>query len=119
MLLLFLVPVAIGQEAAAGLSRAMQQILTLIPRLRHRKMGGSENGNMEKESDICQCVVWQHDQHADTGSKDGFLSKTDFWRFFEEHFQRHDRKEVGHLCGLVVGWKSYGQRSQKALRAKT
>lgn len=41
MLLLFLVSVAIGQEAAAGLSCATQQTLTFaIPRLRHRKMGG-------------------------------------------------------------------------------
>lgn len=40
------------------------------------------NGNMEKESDICQCVVWQHDQYADTGNKDGFLPEAGVWMFF-------------------------------------
>lgn len=77
------------------------------------------NKNVEKESDICQCVVWQHDQYADTGSKDGFLPETDFGVFFEEHFQRHGRKEVGHHCGLVFGGKGYGQSSHRVLRAKT
>lgn len=77
------------------------------------------NGNMEKESDICQCVMWQHDQYADTGSKDGFLPETDFWMFFGDHFQRRNRKEVGPHCGLFVGGKGYGQRSHRALRAKT
>lgn len=77
------------------------------------------NGNREKESDIWQCVVWQHDQYADTGSKDGFLPEINFWMFFEEHFQRCDRKEVGHHCGLVVGGKGCGQSSHRVLRMKT
>lgn len=52
------------------------------------------------------------------GAKMDFYQRLIFGGFFEEHFQRHDRKEVGHHCGLVVGGKGYGQRSQKALRAK-
>lgn len=58
MLLLFLVSVAIGQEAAAGLSGAAQRLLVFaVPGLRHRGMDGLRQGGSRGNNVICVSVV--------------------------------------------------------------